>query len=76
MFPAIISEAADNHSPAVIANYCFELVKEYNQFYHDHYILNELDEEIRNLRLILSSTVASVIKKGMNLLGIEMPERM
>ncbi len=76
MFPAIISEASNNHSPAVIANYCFELVKEYNQFYHDHYILNELNEEIKNLRLILSSTVAGVIKKGMNLLGIEMPERM
>ena len=76
LFPVIISEAADNHSPAVIANYCFELVKEYNQFYHDHYILGESNEEIRNLRLILSSTVANVIKKGMNLLGIEMPERM
>ena len=76
IFPAIISEAANNHSPAVIANYCFELVKEYNQFYHDHYILGETNVETRNLRLILSSTVASVIKKGMNLLGIEMPERM
>ena len=76
LFPSIISEAANNHSPAVIANYCFELVKEYNQFYHDHYILGEANEEIRNLRLILSSTVAGVIKKGMNLLGIEMPERM
>ncbi len=76
LFPAIISEAADNHSPAVIANYCFELVKEYNQFYHDHYILGETNEAVRNLRLILSSTVAGVIKKGMNLLGIEMPERM
>ena len=76
IFPAIISEAANNHSPAVIANYCFELVKEYNQFYHDHYILGETNMETRNLRLILSSTVASVIKKGMNLLGVEMPERM
>ncbi|NOR73773.1 MAG: arginine--tRNA ligase [Draconibacterium sp.] len=76
IFPAIISEAANNHSPAVIANYCYELVKEYNQFYHDHYILGETNVETRNLRLILSSTVASVIKKGMNLLGIEMPERM
>ncbi len=76
LYPSIVNEAANNHSPAVIANYCFELVKEYNQFYHDHYIIGETDEEIRNLRLILSSTVASVIKKGMNLLGIEMPERM
>lgn len=76
LFPSIINEAACNHSPAVMANYCYELVKEYNQFYHDHFILGELNEEIRNFRLILSSTVASTIKKGMNLLGIEMPERM
>ncbi|NQU52109.1 MAG: arginine--tRNA ligase [Bacteroidetes bacterium] len=76
LFPATVEEAANNYSPAVIANYCYELVKEYNQFYHDHYILGELNEETRNFRLILSSTVASVIKKGMNLLGIEMPERM
>ncbi len=76
LFPSVVAEAADNYSPAVIANYCYELVKEYNQFYHDHYIISESNEEIRNFRLVLSSTVASVIKKGMNLLGIEMPERM
>jgi arginyl-tRNA synthetase len=76
LFPSVINEAASNYSPAVIANYSYELVKEYNQFYHDHSILGESNEEIRNFRLILSSTVASVIKKGMNLLGIEMPERM
>jgi arginyl-tRNA synthetase len=76
LFPAIIEEAAVNYSPAIIANYCYELVKEYNQFYHDHYILGETNEDIRNFRLLLSSTVANVIKKGMNLLGIEMPERM
>ncbi len=76
LFPSVVAEAADNYSPAVIANYCYELVKEYNQFYHDHYIINESNEEVRNFRLVLSSTVASVIKKGMNLLGIEMPERM
>lgn len=76
LFPAIIEEAAANYSPAVIANYCYELVKEYNQFYHDHTIIGETNEEIRNFRLLLSSTVANVIKKGMNLLGIEMPERM
>ena len=76
LFPSIVNEAANNYSPAVVANYCFELVKEYNQFYHNHYILGETDEEIRNLRLILSSTVASVIKSGMNMLGIEMPDRM
>ncbi len=76
LFPSVVAEAADNYSPAVIANYCYELVKEYNQFYHDHYIISESNEETRNFRLVLSSTVASVIKKGMNLLGIEMPERM
>ena len=76
LFPSVISEAANNYSPALIANYCYELVKEYNQFYHDHYILSETNVEIRNFRLVLSSAVASVIKRGMNLLGIEMPERM
>jgi arginyl-tRNA synthetase len=76
LFPSVINEAAINYSPAVIANYCYELVKEYNQFYHDHYILGEANVEIRNFRLILSSSVANVIKNGMNLLGIEMPERM
>ena len=76
LFPLVIIEASNNYSPAVIANFCYELVKEYNQFYHDHFILSEANEEIRNFRLILSSTVANVIKNGMNLLGIEMPERM
>lgn len=76
LYPDIVMEAADNHSPAVIANYCYELVKEYNQFYHDHTILGETNAEVRNLRLVLSSVVAKVIRKGMNLLGIEMPERM
>ncbi len=76
LFPGIIKEAGDNYSPAVIANYCYELVKEYNQFYHDHSILSEPDGEIRNFRLILSSTVGKVVKTGMDLLGIEMPDRM
>jgi arginyl-tRNA synthetase len=76
LFPATINEAAANYSPAIIANYCYELVKEYNQFYHDHYIITETDENVRNFRLVLSSSVAEVIKLGMNLLGIEMPERM
>ncbi len=76
LYPDIVSEAADNYSPAVIANYCYELVKEYNQFYHDHSILGETDTEVKNLRLLLSAVVAKVIRKGMNLLGIEMPERM
>ena len=76
LFPSIVKEAGDNYSPAVIANYCYELVKEYNQFYHDHSILAEPDESQRNFRLMLSSTVGDVIRNGMNLLGIEMPERM
>ncbi|MDZ7605560.1 MAG: DALR anticodon-binding domain-containing protein [Cyclobacteriaceae bacterium] len=72
----VVKEAGDNFSPAIIANYCYELVKEYNQFYHEHSILSEPDENQRNFRLILSATVAEIVKKGMNLLGIEMPERM
>lgn len=76
LFPEVVKEAGDNYSPAVIANYCYELVKEYNQFYHDHSILAESDEAKRNFRLILSSTVAKVAKSGMGLLGIQMPERM
>ncbi len=76
LFPSVVTEAGDNYSPAVIANYCYELVKEFNQFYHDHSILGETDENIRNFRLLLASSVSSVIQKGMGLLGIEMPERM
>lgn len=76
LFPATVKEAGDNYSPAVIANYCYELVKEFNQFYHEYSILSEPDTDQRNFRLILSSTVAEIIKKGMNFLGIEMPERM
>jgi arginyl-tRNA synthetase len=76
LFPGIIEEAGDNYSPAIIANYCYDLVKEYNQFYHEHSILSEPDENKRNFRLILSETVAGIVKRGMNLLGIEMPERM
>ena len=75
-FPEIIKEAGLNYSPALIANYCYELVKEYNQFYQDHSILNEPEEEKRNLRLILSDTTGKILKTGMGLLGIDMPERM
>ncbi len=75
-FPDIIKEAGTNYSPAVVANYCFELVKEYNQFYHDHSILKEPNENQRDFRLILSATVGNMVKQGMNLLGIEMPQRM
>lgn len=75
-FPEIVKEAGLNNSPAVIANYSFELVKEYNQFYHDHTILGEENSSKRNFRLILSATVAKVVRAGMGLLGIEMPDRM
>ncbi|GAB1454548.1 arginine--tRNA ligase [Draconibacterium sp.] len=76
LFPAAVKEAGDNYSPAIIANYCYDLVKEFNQFYHEHSILSEPNKDQLNFRLILSATVAQIIKKGMNLLGIEMPERM
>jgi len=76
LFPSIVKEAGDNFSPAVIANYCYELVKEFNQFYHDHSILGENDENIRNFRLMLASAVGRIVNKGMGLLGIDMPDRM
>ncbi len=76
LFPAAVQEAGDNYSPAIIANYCYDLVKEFNQFYHDHSILGESDTSIMNFRLMLASAVGSVVQNGMKLLGIEMPERM
>ena len=76
LFPATVQEAGDTYSPAVIANYCYELVKEFNQFYHDHSILGEDDANIINFRLMLASAVSRVVKNGMGMLGIEMPERM
>ncbi len=76
LFPAAVQEAGDNYSPAVVASYCYDLVKEFNQFYHDHTILGETDANIMNFRLVLASAVGSVIKKAMSLLGIEMPQRM
>ena len=75
-YPLIIKEAGDTCSPACIANYIYELVKEYNQFYHDYSILNEPDEERKKLRLMLSANVARIIQSGMGLLGIDVPERM
>ncbi|MDR2765102.1 MAG: arginine--tRNA ligase, partial [Tannerella sp.] len=62
--------------PACIANYVYDLVKEYNQFYHDYSILNEPDESVRQERLALSAKVAEIIRSGMSLLGINVPERM
>lgn len=75
-FPQTVSEAATGYSPALIANYCYELAKEYNQFYHDFSILGEENADIRNFRLALSRITSEVLYKGMWLLGIEMPERM
>lgn len=76
LFPAAIKEAGDNYSPAIIANYCYELVKEFNQFYHEHSILKETNTDVLNFRLVLATTVGNVIRNGMGLLGIDMPERM
>jgi len=76
LFPATVREAGDAYSPALIANYVYNLVKEYNQFYHDHSILAENDEAIRGFRLVLSATVSTIIRSGMGLLGINVPERM
>lgn len=75
-FPNVVQQAGEEFSPALIANYVYELVKEYNQFYHDFSILKEENEELKKFRLVLSESVAKVIKTGMNLLGIEVPERM
>ncbi|MDR2682829.1 MAG: arginine--tRNA ligase [Dysgonamonadaceae bacterium] len=75
-FPAVVQEAADTFSPAVIANYIYDLVKEYNQFYHDYSILGETNEAIRTLRLVLSENTGKVIRTGFELLGIRVPERM
>jgi arginyl-tRNA synthetase len=71
-----VSEAAENYSPALIANYCYELAKEYNQFYHDHSILGEKETVVRDFRLALSKTTGEILLSGMWLLGVEMPERM
>ena len=75
-FPHIIEEAASSYSPAVIANYCYELVKSYNQFYQNVKILPENETEIRNNRLLISKSTAKVINRSLNLLGIYAPNRM
>ncbi len=75
-FPTVVGEAGKNYNPSTIANYCYELTKEYNQFYHDFSILKEEDSGKRLFRIVLSETVAKILKEGMGLLGIEMPERM
>lgn len=75
-FPAVVQAAGQSYSPALIANYVYDLVKLYNQFYHDCSILKETDAAVRSLRLELSRQTARVVKTGMRLLGISVPERM
>ena len=75
-FTAVVQQAGKDYSPSGIANYCYELTKEFNQFYHDFSILHEDDADKKAFRLLLSHTVAQVLAEGMGLLGIEMPERM
>ena len=75
-FTVALRQAGQDYSPSGIANYCYELTKEYNQFYHDFHILNEEDEQKKLFRLVLSKNVAKISQLGMGLLGIQMPERM
>lgn len=75
-FPIVVAEAGNTYSPAIVSNYCYDLAKEFNQFYHDFSILGETDENLRSFRLALSGTTAKVLQLGMSLLGIDMPERM
>ena len=75
-FSDVVSQAASELSPALVANYCYDLSKEYNQFYHDFSILGEENMELRDFRIYLSEVAGDLILNGMWLLGIEMPERM
>ena len=75
-FPTIIQQAAEEYNVSLVANYVYDLVKEYNQFYHDFSMLREENESLKVFRLMLSKNVALTIKKGMSLLGIDVPERM
>jgi arginyl-tRNA synthetase len=75
-FPTIVQEAGDNFSPAIIANYVYDLVKEYNQFYHDYSILKEENGKIKKFRLVLSQNIGKIIKTAFTLLGINVPKRM
>ena len=75
-FPAAVEQAGTDYSPSGIANYCYELTKQFNQFYHDHSILGADTEEQKAVRLLIAKNVAKTIKNGMALLGIEVPERM
>ena len=75
-FPTVVAEAGKTFSPALIANYAYDLAREYNQYYHDYPILRESDEAVRGLRLTLSATIGRTIARALSLLGIEVPERM
>ena len=75
-FPAAVKEAGTTYSPAIIANYVYELAKEYNQFYHDYSVLHETNSALREFRILLSVQTAKVIRTALYLLGIEVPERM
>ena len=75
-YGAAVEQAGKDYSPSGIANYCYELTKVFNQFYHDYSILNEPDEQKKAMRLVLAKNVAKTIKNAMALLGIEVPERM
>ena len=75
-FPAVVEQAGKDYSPSGIANYCYELTKEFNQFYHDYSILNAESDEAKQVRLVIARNVAKTLKNGMALLGIEVPERM
>ncbi len=75
-FPEVVKTAADEHNPSVIANFMYDVAKEFNQFYHDHSILNADDADTRTFRISMSKLIGDMIEKGMGLLGIEVPERM
>ncbi|UVQ30835.1 arginine--tRNA ligase [Bacteroides ovatus] len=75
-FAAVVKQAGEDYSPSIIANYTYDLAKEYNQFYHDYSILREENEAVKVFRIALSANVAKVVRLGMNLLGIEVPSRM
>ncbi|HEY4789159.1 MAG TPA: arginine--tRNA ligase [Bacteroidales bacterium] len=75
-YPSVVKEAGTNLSPALIANYVYELAKEYNQFYHDYTIIKEKNKDIRDIRMTLSKVTSDIIQSAMELLGIEVPERM
>ncbi|SUB89227.1 Arginine--tRNA ligase [Porphyromonas macacae] len=75
-YPDVVREAGTTYSPALIANYTYELVKEYNQFYHDFSVLKEENAALKSMRIVLSGAVADIVQRAMGLLGIEMPERM